>query len=168
MIAKSLPAKTNRKSSRSPASVRRAAARIDAATPAHRERAIDAFRALATMGVVLGHWLVGALVLQTDGAQRIASPLSEMPWLAPASWVAQMLGLFFLVGGYSATLSLRRASERGESYGSWISARLTRLGRPVVVVLAAMTVAIALGAMLGVPDDSLRTLVVLVTQPLGS
>ena len=144
----------------------RAAARIDAATPAHRERAIDGYRALATMGVVLGHWLVGALVLHADGAQRIASPLSEMHWLAPASWVAQMLGLFFLVGGYAATLSFGRARERGESYGSWVSGRLTRLGRPVVVVLAVMTVAVGIGAALGVPGDSLRTLVVLVTQPL--
>jgi len=38
------------------------AAKIDAATPAHRDRTVDALRALAIAGVILGHWLVTALV----------------------------------------------------------------------------------------------------------
>ena len=39
------------------------AAKIDAATPAHRDRTVDALRALAIVGVILGHWLVTALVV---------------------------------------------------------------------------------------------------------
>ena len=39
------------------------AARIDAATPAGRDRTVDALRALAITGVILGHWMVTALVL---------------------------------------------------------------------------------------------------------
>jgi DNA-binding CsgD family transcriptional regulator len=58
------------------------ARRIDAATPAERDRAVDALRACAILGVVLGHWLVTALV--ADGRTlRTASPLHYMPWLAP-------------------------------------------------------------------------------------
>ncbi len=72
------------------------ARRIDAATPAN-ERAVDALR-LAILGVVLGHWLVTALV--ADGrVLHTASPLQHMPWLAPISWVFQTLAVFFLVGG---------------------------------------------------------------------
>jgi peptidoglycan/LPS O-acetylase OafA/YrhL len=45
------------------------ARRIDDATPPHRDRAVDALRALAIAGVIGGHWLVTALVSgrSTDG-----------------------------------------------------------------------------------------------------
>ena len=72
--------------------------RIDEATPVDRDRAVDALRALAILGVVLGHWLVTALVAD-GGALHAASPLRHMPWLAPISWVFQTLAVFFLVGG---------------------------------------------------------------------
>src|SRR5262252_6451676 len=86
------------------------AARIDAATPAHRDRAVDALRALAIAGVILGHWMVTALVV-TKGAHgsgvHDASPLATLPVLTPVSWVFQTLAIFFLVGGYSAATSFR-------------------------------------------------------------
>ena len=60
-------------------SVRSLAARIDAATPPHRDRTVDALRALAIAGVILGHWLVTALVLthgRTGTTVHDASPLA--------------------------------------------------------------------------------------------
>ena len=124
----------------------RLADRVEAATPSGRDRALDAYRALAIAGVVVGHWLVGALVLRPDGALAITSPLRTIEALAPASWFLQMLGLFFLVGGYAATTSLDRASARGLGYGAWLEHRLIRMGRPVLAGLAASAVAIgALG-----------------------
>jgi hypothetical protein len=73
-----------------------------------------------------------------------------------------MLGLFFLVGGYSAAGSLPRA----ESYRAWVGRRLRRLSRPVAVVAAAMGAAIPVLAAAGVPTGTLRTTVLLVVQPL--
>ncbi|MFF3146672.1 acyltransferase, partial [Streptomyces sp. NPDC057927] len=52
------------------------ARRVDAATPAERDRAVDALRAFAILGVVLGHWLVTALVAD-GGALHTASPLQH-------------------------------------------------------------------------------------------
>ncbi|WP_143661973.1 acyltransferase family protein, partial [Streptomyces glaucescens] len=102
------------------------AARLDAATPASRDRAVDALRALAILGVVLGHWLVTALV--ADGSTlRTDSPLRHLPSLAPVSWLFQTLAVFFLVGGQVATRGLASSRARGESYGQWLRARLARL-----------------------------------------
>ena len=59
--------------------LRNFAARIEAATPAGRDRSVDALRALAIAGVILGHWLVTALVLTRSpcGARlHDASPLA--------------------------------------------------------------------------------------------
>ncbi|WP_143573261.1 acyltransferase, partial [Streptomyces acidiscabies] len=92
------------------------AARIDAATPPHRDRAVDALRALAILGVVLGHWLVTALVADGD-TLRAASPLASMPWLAPVSWTFQTLAVFFMVGGHVATRSYAAARERARGTG---------------------------------------------------
>ena len=142
------------------------AARIDAATPTARDRAVDGLRALAILGVVAGHWLVMALVVGGGGALRVTSPLLHLPALAPLSWALQLLGLFFLVGGYAGAASLRRARAGGCSYGDWLRGRLLRLGRPVVAVAAALGAGLPLLALAGVPAGTLHTAAVLVTQPL--
>ena len=113
------------------AQVRQFARRVDAATPPHRDRAVDALRALAIAGVIGGHWLVTALVLgQSSGGAVLSdnSPLASMPWLAPLSWVFQTLAVFFLVGGYSAARSYRGG------YFPWLRKRLIRLARPVAAL----------------------------------
>jgi peptidoglycan/LPS O-acetylase OafA/YrhL len=140
--------------------------RVADGTPAGRDRAIDGLRALAICGVVAGHWLVAVQVPHADGALHNASPLRDLPYLAPASWVLQMLGLFFLVGGYTGAIGWARARERGTSYADWLGARTRRLGRPVLAVTAAWGCALPLLALAGVPGTTLRTCVVLIVQPL--
>ncbi|MEO3973271.1 acyltransferase [Streptomyces sp. CAU 1734] len=139
------------------------AAKIDARTPAHRERAIDGLRAIALLAVPLGHWLLGGFTLGDDGALRNASPLSSFGFLAPMSWVLQMLGIFFLVGGYASALSLSRHTG---STAHWIRRRLARLGRPVIGVTAVWAALIAALSAAGVPETTLRTGSTLVIQPL--
>jgi peptidoglycan/LPS O-acetylase OafA/YrhL len=95
--------------------IRNMAARIDAATPAGRDRSVDALRALAIAGVILGHWLVTALVLtRSPSGARLhdASPLAALPALAPASWIFQTLAIFFFVGGYAAARSSASSGGR--------------------------------------------------------
>ncbi|MEU5252763.1 acyltransferase family protein [Streptomyces longwoodensis] len=147
------------------ARIRRAAVRIDAATPPDRDRAVDALRACAILGVVLGHWLVTALV--ADGSTlRAASPLGHLPWLAPVSWVFQTLAVFFMVGGHVATKSLASARARGTSYGAWLRARLARLFGPVAAVLGVWAV-VALGLLLtGASFVTLHTVLKLALSPL--
>ncbi|MEV4259698.1 hypothetical protein AB0J52_41610, partial [Spirillospora sp. NPDC049652] len=74
---------------------------IEATTPDDRDRAVDALRALAILGVVVGHWLVTAMV-NHGGVLHPASPLRGIPALTPLSWIFQTLALFFLVGGHTA------------------------------------------------------------------
>lgn len=145
--------------------VRQGAARVDEATPVGRDRAVDALRAFAILGVVLGHWLVTALV--ADGrALHTASPLQHMPWLAPISWAFQTLAVFFLVGGHVATKSYASAQARGATYGQWLTARLSRLFKPVAAVLTLWTV-IAAGLLLtGAEFATVHTLVKLALSPL--
>jgi Acyltransferase family len=143
--------------------VRVLARRLDAATPPHRDRAVDALRALAIAGVIGGHWLVTALVLgQGHGGTvlRDNSPLASMPWLAPVSWIFQTLAVFFLVGGYSAARGYRGG------YLPWLRKRMIRLARPVAA-LVAVWIPVTVGMCLaGVPAATVHTVLFLVISPL--
>ncbi|MFF3259963.1 acyltransferase [Streptomyces sp. NPDC002932] len=139
--------------------------RIDAATPHHRDRAVDALRALAILGVVLGHWLVTAMVVDS-GSVHAASPLQRTPELAPVSWVFQTLAVFFLVGGQVAAKSYESSRARGVTYGRWLGARIARLFRPVAALLVVWTVTAGTMSVSGVGYDNLHALLKLVLSPL--
>ncbi len=139
--------------------------RIEDSTPPSRDRAVDALRALAILGVVLGHWLVTALV-SDSGSIYTTSPLRHMPLLAPVSWLFQTLAVFFLVGGRVGTQGYLAARVRGHSYWQWLGGRLGRLARPVGIVLAVWAVAIVLMLGSGVEPETVRALAKLVVSPL--
>ncbi|MFJ7200595.1 MULTISPECIES: acyltransferase [unclassified Streptomyces] len=141
------------------------ARRIESATPADRDRAVDALRAIAILGVVLGHWLVTALVVDS-GTVHGASPLRYLPELTPVSWMFQTLAVFFLVGGLVGARSHAAARARGESYGRWLRARMGRLLRPMAVVPVVWSVAACAMLFAGVDQDSVRALCKLVWSPL--
>ncbi|WP_246266579.1 acyltransferase family protein [Nonomuraea typhae] len=133
--------------------------RIEGATPATRDRAVDGLRAVAILGVVLGHWLVTALVAES-GTIRVTSPLKFLPEMTPLSWAFQTLALFFLVGGITA------ATSYTGSYRLWLRRRLVRLARPVfpVVLVWAGTAGVMLAS--GSAVDTVAALVKLVVSPL--
>jgi hypothetical protein len=138
-------------------------ARIDAGTPVYRDRSVDALRAVAMLGVILGHWLVSALVADPyePSALHGASPLSSAPELAPVSWLFQTLGLFFFAGGYAAA-----CGGRGRRVLPWLCGRLTRLVRPVVVLGAVWLPSLLLLTATGVPASTRKVVWSLVSHPL--
>ncbi|MEU1719498.1 acyltransferase family protein [Nonomuraea sp. NPDC005692] len=140
-------------------------ARIEAGTPPERDRALDALRALAILGVVAGHWLVTAVV-SDSGSLRVTSPLKYLPQLAPMSWAFQMLAIFFLVGGLVGAKGHRSARAAGIGYVPWLRGRLGRLFRPVAVVAAVWAVAAVAMLASGVPLEDVRLLVRMAAAPM--
>ncbi|XRQ13336.1 acyltransferase family protein [Actinomadura welshii] len=128
-----------------------------------RDTAVDALRAFAICGVVLGHWLVTAFVADDSGTQlRVTSPLKAMPELAPVSWVLQTLAVFFLVGGYAAGKGLRP----GEPWTPRLRRRLVRFARPLPVLFAAWLPVSAALAWAGLSAGTVRALAELALSPL--
>ncbi|WP_083673013.1 acyltransferase family protein [Micromonospora sp. CB01531] len=128
-----------------------------------RDRVVDALRAYAIGAVVLGHWLVTALVLAPDGTVHQASPLATMPALAPASWLFQTLGLFFFAAGHAAGRSLAGSPA---SPARWLLRRLGRLVRPALALLGVGAAGLLVAIVLGTPDDVLSVAVTLTASPL--
>ncbi|MGY5138579.1 acyltransferase family protein [Streptomyces nigrescens] len=139
--------------------------RIAAATPADRDRGVDALRALAILGVMLGHWLVTALVADS-GTVRVVSPLHQLPQLTPVSWLLQTLAVFFLVGGQMAAKSWAAARARGGTYRRWLGARTVRLFRPVVAVVVVWGVVAGALLVAGAGLQTVHTLGELALSPL--
>ncbi|MFI5800332.1 acyltransferase [Streptomyces sp. NPDC051677] len=140
--------------------------RIDAATPLSRDRAVDVLRAYSIVGVVLGHWLVTAVVLRAGGHLEGDSPLSHMPGLTPVTWLLQPLAVFFFVGGRVGSLSYASAMAGRLGYRAWLVRRLRQLARPTLALLAVWALVLIGLAAVGVAYETIRTLVRLAVSPL--
>jgi acyltransferase-like protein len=119
-----------------------------------RDPVIDTVRAVAVVGVVLGHWLVTSLVAESNG-MSIDSPLRSMPGLAPVSWFLQTLGLFFFVGGFSAARS-----------HSPLPGRIKRVAIAVGILLGVWLLILAGLWFRGLPQTTLLVIVHLLVTPL--
>ncbi|MBM0235185.1 acyltransferase [Micromonospora sp. STR1_7] len=128
-----------------------------------RDRAIDALRAYAIGGVVLGHWLVTGLVMTDGGGLRQASPLAALPGLTPMTWVLQTLGLFFFTAGFGSARSLARHGDRPSG---WLAGRLRRLLLPAVALLGVGAAVLLAATVAGTPDDTLAVALRLAVSPL--
>lgn len=138
---------------------------LAAATPAHRDRYVDALRAVSICAVVLGHWLVGAVVVSDDGLAGV-NLLSVVSWSHPFTWVFQVMPVFFLVGGYANAASLRRHRSRGGETAAWVRQRALRLLRPSAVFVAVLLGVRLLALPLGLDEQFVRVATWTAAAPL--
>ncbi|WP_309102674.1 acyltransferase [Microbacterium sp.] len=128
-----------------------------AAAPARPARAlrdtgIDFIRALCVVGVVLLHAImVGVTVV--DGTPVFENASDGTWWIAPVSWLLQVMPLFFIIGGFSGLIAYRRARGRGEDATGFVAGRMHRLLRPALFTIGMVGASLAVLAMIGVPAD---------------
>ncbi|MFJ1753459.1 acyltransferase [Kitasatospora sp. NPDC088134] len=115
-----------------------------------RNRYVDLLRAAAIVLVVLGHWLITALVREPDGTLRAPELMVTVPWTQWLTLGFQIMPVFFLAGGYAAAGSWRRTLVEGGTAAGWVRGRAIRLLLPtaayLVAALGGLAVAAALGA----------------------
>ena len=147
---------------------RRAGGRLRAladATPAGRDRYVDFLRVVSIVTVVLGHWTIAA-VGRSAGGLTAGNVLSTTPWLWLATWVLQVMPVFFFVGGFSNMVSWQALERRGGGYVEYLSGRMARLLRPVLAFAAVwLVLPLALGR-LGLPGEQVELIGKVMGQPL--
>lgn len=124
-------------------------------TPATRNRYVDLLRAVSILVVVVGHWLMAAPQVVSDGFS-FNQLLTSNTWSHYLTWVLQVMPLFFLVGGYANVASWRSAQRRDEPYAVWLRARLRRLVLPVLPLLVVWGIAAYTMLSVGVDPQHIR------------
>ena len=134
-------------------------------TPTDRDRYVDFLRGASILMVVLGHWLISVVVV-SDGVVSGTAALASVHGLQLATWVFQVMPVFFFVGGFSNLLVIKRESERGGTYGEYLTRRMSRLLRPTMLFVVIWIVATALLEHTSVKPASVRFVAELAAQPL--
>lgn len=119
-----------------------------ARTPDTRNRAADFFRAAAILLVVFGHWIVSVPYLR-DGELLYTELLAVQPWTQYATWVVQVMPVFFFVGGFANAASWTSARRDPAKHRAWQGRRLTRLLRPLTPLILLWAVAAGVAAHAG-------------------
>lgn len=114
----------------------------------HRDLTLDLARVVCVLLVVVIHLLMTAVGPGADGGLVASRPLVEQPWYVAATWVGQIMPLFFVVGGFAAATGWRSWTRRGGDATGYIRSRTLRLAQPTLplfvffaIVLTAVTLA---------------------------
>jgi len=105
-------------------------------TPPTRDRFVDLLRALSIGVVVCWHWLFSITHRQPDGTLSMPNPIDQLPGAWLATWILQVMPLFFFVGGFANGAGWRSARRAGRGDGVFLRSRLRRLLVPVGVFVA--------------------------------
>lgn len=120
-----------------------------------RDRYVDFLRALAICLVVLGHWLITALIRQPDGTIAAPELVATIPWTRWLTLGFQIMPLFFLAGGHAAGGSWARTREAGGSAAPWLRGRALRLLLPTALYSALVLLGVAISSAAGVDPGTL-------------
>lgn len=107
---------------------------LAAATPTTRDRFVDLLRAASICAVVFGHWFIG-LIWWDRGLIGVRSAVGMTSGMWLATWVFQVMPVFFFVGGFSNLVALDAVRRRGGSTWTFVRSRVERLLRPSLVFL---------------------------------
>jgi hypothetical protein len=95
---------------------------------------MDFLRAASIVAVVFGHWFIG-IISWRAGIIRDTSAIGVTSYLWLATWVFQVMPIFFFVGGFSNAVAFASYERKGADTWSFIRSRLERLLRPSAVFL---------------------------------
>lgn len=120
-----------------------------------RDLTLDLARVFCVLLVVAIHLMMVGVGTGPDG-ELIAqtpteSPLGAAPWFPIATWIGQIMPLFFVVGGFASITAWRSLTRRGGTAADYVRNRVLRLAQPalplyvfyVVVIGGAMAFGVA-------------------------
>ncbi|MBV9314970.1 MAG: acyltransferase [Pseudonocardia sp.] len=99
------------------------------AAGADRDRYVDLLRLFSIVMVAIGHWVLALLGLYGSGGITTTTPAML------ATWLWQVMPLFFFVGGFAHACALRHRP----SLATFLRGRLDRLLRPALVFVGVWT-----------------------------
>ncbi len=133
---------------------------------APRDPVMDLVRVAGLVVVVIGHLLMLGASVAGDHRLVVQRTLTLQPWFTPVTWIAQVMPLFFVVGGFAGALSWRRTEARGGRAAVFIRARVLRLAWPTLPLFAFLALAILVMHLAGLASDTVAEIATGVVSPL--
>lgn len=108
-------------------------------TPADRDRFVDLLRVVSIGVVVVWHWAL-SITQWRDGELVMPNPIDVVPggWLA--TWLLQIMPMFFVVGGFANHAGWRSVRRDGGGAREFLRTRLQRLLVPTAAFALAWAV----------------------------
>lgn len=99
-----------------------------------RDRYVDFLRAFSLLVVVAWHWVFTIIRWQPDGPHA-TNPIGFTTGLWMATWLLQVMPLFFYVGGYAHLRAWDKARRTGTPLWSFVFKRVRSLAVPALALL---------------------------------
>jgi len=136
-----------------------------APTRTPRDVSIDVARAWCLVVVVGLHALmVGVSV--AGGAPVLENAMDGWGGFAALTWVAQVMPLFFVLGGFSSITQWTRLRERGVPAHDYVALRMRRLLPPALGAMGVTAAALLVLTVAGVPGEVVAVAGFRMSQPL--
>ncbi|MFF2388143.1 acyltransferase [Agromyces sp. NPDC058104] len=134
-------------------------------TGVRRDESIDAIRVVLLTAVFVLHAIMVGVSVGPDGPV-LENALEEQAWFGPVSWVVQIMPLFFIVGGFSSITHWRSMRARGATAAEYVRARIERLVRPAIALVAVVATVLVGLTVAGVPAEIVGIAGFRIGQPL--
>lgn len=136
------------------------------ATPPDRDRVVDAVRAMSLAVVVVWHWSLS--INHRDGYGRLVNPnpIEDVPAAWAATWLLQVMPLFFVVGGFANMRGWRSGRDRDVGAVVFLRRRAVRLLVPVGVFVGVWAAVAAVEAAVWSPQRTVVDRWPIVFMPL--
>lgn len=142
------------------------AARASSIDISQRDLTLDIARVFCVVLVVVIHLLMVGVGVSPSGELVISKPLEEQPWFAGATWVGQIMPLFFVVGGFASLTAWRSLVRRGGGGAQYVRNRVLRLAQPAVPLFYFYVVVIGAATAIRVDPALLDAVIVGAGLPL--
>lgn len=134
--------------------------------PATRDLTLDLARVFCVVLVVFVHILFTGVSRGPDGGIVIERTVELQSWFNAVTWVANIMPLFFVVGGFAARAGWRSAVRKGLDADAFVRVRLARLARPALPVFVFFSVALVAVRLSGLDPDLVSGIAIGVGSPL--
>lgn len=134
--------------------------------PVDRDLTLDLARVSCVILVVFVHILFTGVGRAADGSLLLERTVEAQSWFTAASWIANIMPLFFVVGGYASRAGWRSTVARGDSADDFVRVRLVRLARPALPLFVFLAVALGATRLIGIDPALVDTVAIGVGSPL--
>lgn len=131
-----------------------------------RDLTLDLARVVCVLFVIIVHLLQVGIGPGPDGQLIASRPAEQEPWFNGATWVGQIMPLFFVVGGFASAAGWESWRRRGGDATGFIRTRTLRLAQPALPLFAFLAVVLLAATALGIAPDLVEAAAVGAGSPL--